>query len=207
VWFSLLEAPGLVGPVDQPRAQLTLADAHQLLRGIVQRHPVPVRLGLGGGRQRVVQIRAGSLAAVPEAVHPGTSGGKPRRYFHATYTAGRKFNCKKISTRFKLIIFIFRVDGWFWIFNGCAGTLRGSAVRIFAVEETSRSAVRVDRINVELTHGAYKHTALYFAINQRLSPITRPCNCETKIVSRKKQSHINTDVILIKNLSLLSARS
>ena len=88
VWFSLLEAPGLVGPVDQPRAQLTLADAHQLLRGIVQRHPVPVRLGLGGGRQRVVQIRAGSLAAVPEAVHPGTSGGKPRRYFHATYTAG-----------------------------------------------------------------------------------------------------------------------
>lgn len=89
MWFSLLEAPGLVGPVDQPRAQLTLADAHQLLRGIVQRHPVPVRLGLGGGRQRVVQIRAGSLAAVPEAVHPGTSGGKPRRYFHATYTAGK----------------------------------------------------------------------------------------------------------------------
>ncbi|XP_065339731.1 uncharacterized protein LOC135939337 [Cloeon dipterum] len=88
VWFSLLEAPGLVGPVDQPRAQLSLADSHQLLRGIVQRHPVPVRIGLGGGRQRVVQFRAGSLAAVPEAVHPGTTGGKPRRYFHATYTAG-----------------------------------------------------------------------------------------------------------------------
>ncbi|KAF4521793.1 hypothetical protein B566_EDAN011378 [Ephemera danica] len=89
VWFSLLEAPGLVGPVDQPRAQLSLADAFQLLRGIVQRHPVPVRLGLGGGRQRVVQIRAGSLTSVPESIHPGGDGvGRPRRYLHATYTAG-----------------------------------------------------------------------------------------------------------------------
>ncbi|KAG8228441.1 hypothetical protein J437_LFUL009092 [Ladona fulva] len=89
VWFVLLEAPGVVGPVEQPRPQLSLTDAFQMLRGITRRHEVPLRIALGAQRQKVVQIAPGSLVKTPEAFHPMTRRhSSPVMYLQSSYTAG-----------------------------------------------------------------------------------------------------------------------
>ncbi|XP_071448648.1 uncharacterized protein [Hetaerina americana] len=89
VWFVLLEAPGVTGPVEQPRPQLSLTDAFQMLRGITRRHEVPLRIALGAQRQKVVQIAPGSLMKTPEAFHPLTRRrSSPVMYLQTSYTAG-----------------------------------------------------------------------------------------------------------------------